>query len=258
MGYSVQQIGITGPSANIGGSSPYHIDTKFSSSLPLTDVRDRFDALATKYQSDGRKIEFSNQGVAGSVYDLNASPEDRLDLLTRASQSHAPRKGWHSFDYYAPNTDKDRWHKSAEGAPIYVAGAKGLSIEGGSGGGYGNYAAVIGPDGNVISKSGHGDNRQSAFSGGSFGGATISTEDIADSPTPASALETTPAATTDVTPEVATDVTPERVEAKTRAENYSNMSKADLDSAYDTMRESDPGKAATEGMKMHNAYFGKI
>ena len=47
-----------------------------------------------------------------------------------------------------------------------------------------------------------------------------------------------------------------QVEAKTRAQDYSKMSKAQLDSAYDAMR-SDPAKAREEGMKMHKAFFGK-
>ena len=45
-----------------------------------------------------------------------------------------------------------------------------------------------------------------------------------------------------------------QVEAKTRAQDYSKMSKAQLDSAYDAMR-SDPAKAREEGMKMHKAFF---
>ena len=49
---------------------------------------------------------------------------------------------------------------------------------------------------------------------------------------------------------------PQHVEAKTKAQDYTKMSKAQLDSAYDAMR-SDPAKARTEGMKMHKAYFGK-
>ena len=50
--------------------------------------------------------------------------------------------------------------------------------------------------------------------------------------------------------------TDSQVEAKERAQNYKEMSKAELDSAYDAMR-SDPAKAREEGMKMHKAYFGK-
>ena len=232
MTYQVQQIGITGPSARIGGSSEYHIDSKFSSSLSMEQIRDRFDALASKYGSDGRNIEFSNSGVSGEVYSLDMSPEARLDLLTRASGAHAAREGWHSFDYYAPTKGNDRWHSSAEGAPIYVVGGSGLKIEGGTGGNYGNYGLVIGADGQVISKSGHGDNSQSVYGGGVFGG--------------------TPS---DESPTNSTPTTPQQ-EAVERTQNYANMSKAELDAAYDGMR-NDPAKAAVEGMKMHKAYFGK-
>ena len=48
----------------------------------------------------------------------------------------------------------------------------------------------------------------------------------------------------------------DRSGAKAKAQSYQNMSKSQLDSAYDAMR-SDPGKAESEGMKMHNAYFNK-
>ena len=49
---------------------------------------------------------------------------------------------------------------------------------------------------------------------------------------------------------------PDRSGAKAKAQSYQNMSKAQLDSAYDAMR-NDPGKAEAEGMKMHNAHFNK-
>ena len=48
-----------------------------------------------------------------------------------------------------------------------------------------------------------------------------------------------------------------QVEAKERAQEYSKMSKADINAAYDKMRASDPAKARVEGMKMHKAFFGK-
>ncbi len=51
--------------------------------------------------------------------------------------------------------------------------------------------------------------------------------------------------------------TPERVEAVTRTKEYSKMNKAEMNSAYDEMRKSDPAKAATEGIKMHRAFFKK-
>jgi len=48
----------------------------------------------------------------------------------------------------------------------------------------------------------------------------------------------------------------DRAGAKEKAQSYAQMSKAQLDAAYDAMR-SDPEKAKTEGMKMHNAFFKK-
>lgn len=48
-----------------------------------------------------------------------------------------------------------------------------------------------------------------------------------------------------------------QVDAKTRAQEYSKMSKAEMDAAYDKLRSSDPAKAKIEGMKMHKAFFGK-
>ena len=48
-----------------------------------------------------------------------------------------------------------------------------------------------------------------------------------------------------------------RVEAVTRAKEYSKMNKAEMNSAYDALRKSDPAKAAIEGKKMHRAFFNK-
>ena len=59
----------------------------------------------------------------------------------------------------------------------------------------------------------------------------------------------TPAPTTD-------GPKPNQQEAVERVQNYKEMSKAELDKAYDDMR-SDPAKARTEGMKMHKAFFNK-
>ena len=53
----------------------------------------------------------------------------------------------------------------------------------------------------------------------------------------------------------APDDTSIRAHAKELAQDYSKMSKADLDSAYDVLRSDDPDKAEVEGMKMHRAYF---
>ena len=125
MSYSTFQVGTTGPAGSIGAGTEYHIDTKFSDSLSWEGIRDRFDTLAGRYKKDGRNIEFSNQGVGGSIYSLDSTPEERLALLQRAAGAHASRKGWHSFDYYAPTVGNDRWHSSAEDAPIYIVGQAG-------------------------------------------------------------------------------------------------------------------------------------
>ena len=47
-----------------------------------------------------------------------------------------------------------------------------------------------------------------------------------------------------------------QVKAKEKAKAYKDMSKAELNAAYDAMR-SDPNKAAVEGLKMHKAFFNK-
>jgi hypothetical protein len=53
-----------------------------------------------------------------------------------------------------------------------------------------------------------------------------------------------------------TTPTTSQQEAVERTQNYAKMSKAELDAAYDGMR-NDPAKANAEGMKMHKAFFGK-
>ena len=51
---------------------------------------------------------------------------------------------------------------------------------------------------------------------------------------------------------------PEKVgEAVERAKAYKDMSKAEMNAAYDELRKSDPNKARTEGLKMHKAFFNK-
>ena len=61
--------------------------------------------------------------------------------------------------------------------------------------------------------------------------------------------------TTTTAPTNTTPTTPQQ-EAVERTQNYANMTKAELDAAYDGMR-NDPAKARIEGMKMHKAFFNK-
>ena len=48
-----------------------------------------------------------------------------------------------------------------------------------------------------------------------------------------------------------------QIDAKERAQSYAEMSKADINTQYDKLRESDPSAARIEGMKMHKAFFNK-
>ena len=241
MGYSTFEVGRTGPAGSIGSGTEYHIDTKFSDTLSWEGIRDRFDTLAGRYQKDGRNIEFSNQDVGGLVYSLDSTPEERVALLQRAAaaHNHSSNPGWHSFDYYAPTIGNTRFHSSAEDAPIYIVGQSGRKSAGGQGGGYGNYGYVLDENGNVVSKSGHGNTAGTVFGGGTFSG------------TPLPAVGSTDGTGTSDTPK------PAQVEAVTRAKEYSKMSKAEMNSAYDSLRQSDPAKAAIEGKKMHRAFFNK-
>ena len=159
MGYTIYESGRTGPSANIGGSSEYHIDSKFSTSLGADEARRMFEEKVKKYNSLGRNVEFSNNAVAGSVYDMSLPEEDRSSLFQRAHSAHAPRDGWYSLDYYAPTVGNDRFHESAEGAPIFAVGLEDGKRETGTGGGYGFHSLMYDSNGTMISKVGHGDNR---------------------------------------------------------------------------------------------------
>ena len=63
----------------------------------------------------------------------------------------------------------------------------------------------------------------------------------------------------DGTPKIesVSDSAPLRQMAKEKAKAYSDMSKAEMNAAYDALRASDPAKAQIEGMKMHKAFFNK-
>ena len=155
-------VGRTGPSQYTGGygsQGDYHIDTKFSHLMPEAQRVQKFTELAQKAALEGRRFEFSNQGVAGRFFDPNASLEDRTALYRQAVGAHAPRSGFDSLDYYTVAGKDNRFGKSAEGAPIYMPGVEGGKITASSGGGYGKFAYVTGPKGNVLIKTGHADTR---------------------------------------------------------------------------------------------------
>ena len=149
----------TGKSQNIGGSSPFHIDLGVLASLPWQEKIRAIDSLAHKYDSHGRRIEFSNQGVAGRVWDVNATPEQKKALYEAVTAAHRPRPGWDPLDFYVPfKSAKDRFQQGAvEGASIYIPGVPGGKITRGSGGGYGYFSEALDPSGRVVFRVGHGD-----------------------------------------------------------------------------------------------------
>ena len=67
---------------------------------------------------------------------------------------------------------------------------------------------------------------------------------------------TGPAPSLPASPESTPDPVVAAADAKERAQNYAQMSAAELNTAYDAMR-SDTEVAEVEGMKMHNAFFNK-
>jgi hypothetical protein len=158
MAYIPTRSSFTGPSKNIGKSSEYHIDLGMLESLPLVEKIKAFDSLANQYASQGREIEFSNQGVAGKRYSTALPMDDRAQLLIQAANAHASRPGWSKFDYYVPFKGKSRFDKGAvEGASIYLPGIAGGKVRRGTAGDYGFYSESLDPSGKVLFKVGHGD-----------------------------------------------------------------------------------------------------
>ena len=150
--------GFTGPSERIGGSSPYHIDLKILSALPLQEKIRALDSLAQQYSSIGREIEFSNQAVSSQRWNPNASPEEKKALFEATTKAHATRPGWDPLDFYVPFKGKSRFDTGAvEGASIYIPGVPGGKIRRGAGGGYGYFSEAMDPSGRVVFRVGHGD-----------------------------------------------------------------------------------------------------
>ena len=97
----------------------------------------------------------------------------------------------------------------------------------------------------------HGNDQNSILSKSAVtDGVSLADGSVPATPAPGNAPESvagddTPASTSD------------RPSALERTKKYKEMSKAQLDAEYDKLRNSDPVKAADEGMKMHRAYFNK-
>jgi len=153
----------TGPSSYIGGSTAYHIDTKFHKSLGMGNMVSAMDKLANAYSSRGRKIEFSNAGVSGEVWDSRASSEQKRSLLQRAINAHSHStfmrsEGFLPFDYYNPKKNENRFGKSVEGSEILLPSFGGKIDVGSKYGGYGK-SAEISSGNRIVALTGHGDIR---------------------------------------------------------------------------------------------------
>jgi len=224
MGLRLYESGRTGPSGNIGGSSEYHIDSKFSTSLGEAEARRLFEEKVRRYRELGRDVEFSNEGVAGRIYDLDAPDAERASLFRAAYGAHSDRPGWYALDYYAPLSGKGRYDSSAEGAPIFAVGYDDGKRQTGTADDYGFYSNLFNADGALIAKVGHGDNRFTNFTGN---GMPVGVDPA--SPNPAADKTAPPV------------LTPEQVNAK-----------------YDELRMAgDIFKAQEFGLKEHRRLFNK-
>ncbi|NER79649.1 MAG: glycoside hydrolase family 104 protein [Leptolyngbya sp. SIO1D8] len=160
----------TGPAGSIGIGTGYHLDTKFSRDLSWEEIAQRFDQMAIAYAEQNRRIEFSNTGVAGQIYDPDMPLEEKIQLLQQANaaHSHSVHQDWYSFDYFIPMEGDSRHGRSAEGAEVMLPVIPGGRVEYGSAGDYGNYARIYDAEGNLIIKSGHGDDRRALPQGQAF------------------------------------------------------------------------------------------
>tara|TARA_B100001939_G_scaffold49513_1_gene38823 strand:- start:2050 stop:3813 length:1764 start_codon:yes stop_codon:yes gene_type:complete len=154
---------VTGPEGMIGAGTEYHLDTKFSKDTSLEDRIKLLDQLAKGYAARGREIEFSNDAVAGTVYDPNASLEEKTALLKKvhAAHSHSSHADYDSIDYYIPeiSDEKGRRGKSAEGAEILMPTMQDAQLRYGQSRGYGAFVDMVDKDGKIIMTTGHGDVR---------------------------------------------------------------------------------------------------
>jgi hypothetical protein len=167
----------TGPAANIGGSADYHIDSKIAKSIGRDMAIQLIDQMAAAYNAQGREMLFSNAAVAGKTWRTDASREEKFALLEQidAAHSHSPNPTLWDFDYYVPKKGRGLYDKSTEGAEFLLPSVAGGRVEYASGGGYGNYAVIYDSKGNLVMKTGHGDNRKNLPANRTLASVTAST-----------------------------------------------------------------------------------
>jgi hypothetical protein len=138
----------------------------------------------------------------------------------------------HGIDYATPS-----------GTPISIAGGQFLTtFDDSAGGGITSQYAFTGADGRqyeALLMHGNKDNQIFTSSAITDGSPTV--------------LPDTQTVGTDTAP---SQTTPQQ-QAVERVQNYADMSKSEINTAYDKMRSEDPNKASVEGLKMHKAFFNK-
>ena len=177
-GSSTVQSGlVTGPSAYIGGSSSNHVDHKIPKKLGEETAIRFMDQLAEGYAAQGRRMEFSNSAVRGEVWDINASMDQKRDLLRRvdAAHSHSPNPTYWDADYYLPKNGDARSqsaNSSSAGVNMLMPQIAGAEAKFSKASRYGNFVNVYDESGQLLFKMGHGDNRQSLPSNFTMGAST--------------------------------------------------------------------------------------
>ena len=130
----------TGPAHLIGGSAEYHQDMAFGTMVSLKEQVALVRQMAQEYDKIGRKMELSNNGVAGKVFPVNGSEAEQTEWVTSARAAHRARNGGtgrDAIDFYTPLKGTNRYHKSVEDTPMLapvIPGAEKQYFSGGAAG----------------------------------------------------------------------------------------------------------------------------
>ena len=163
MYYSLNSSLTTGPSANIGNSSAYHVDVKFKNQYLEGDwdgIVKMMDTMAQGYADNGQRIEFSNSAVSGKVWNPNLDQDEKIALAKEVIAAHNHSKSIGSMDFYIVDDSEENRFDKAGSTPrdMQLAIPKNGSVEYASADNYGNFAIVKDENGKEIMRMGHGDN----------------------------------------------------------------------------------------------------
>ena len=172
-----------GKAHTIGSGTEFHVDINFNHLYragKIDQIVELMDAKAHGYAEQGYRIEFSNEGVAGEIWNPDATPEQKEALAIRVIKAHDHSKN-DSMDYYIVHeSEKNRFSARGEDAgnrPFVLPVAEGWTIDYGTASNYGNFAIVRNEHGEEMYRIGHGDNTLPIPQD-----VTITAEDIGASP----------------------------------------------------------------------------